>query len=429
MHDVLSLATASWSLSRDYEVTALSLHGPYVLAVGLEYADLWRLRPATTPEHVATLVDGVDAPDMEEELVFDLDRLVLFMPLRHQPFVMVYSLGDGTLLDIVVLRGSFWRWPLLYDRGQLLIITSEDEKTCPPYGISRITRCEWRGEEDVTVRHLSLPKDLQHREKRPTVATLAPLLMTSTGDIIGASADWHAQSMDVLRWRGPQSEDYQDPDARLELTMSLHDGDLMGPESMTSIGDETLLLCVHERFAEAILGGGQLLVYAIDIDSLTVRWTADAIWGYDGTIHFVPALGVVIAIARNNLEPDESRYHHPATWIAVLDKDTGARTRMEVINHFDAGAAVVKCTVSQSAEDPALVVVFEDGDHIIMSLRDFVNNGLPKNPDDGSLCVQKAFTESVTVRQAVVGDKTFVLLLVARGNEPLSVPPIHCFTW
>jgi hypothetical protein len=332
------------------------------------------------------------------------------------------------MLDIVVLPGFFWRWPPLYIRGQLLLATSESEKTCPPYGISRITTCEWKSDEEVIVRYLNLPEDLKPREKRRTVATLAPLLMTSTGVIIGASADVYVQSMDVLRWKGPHSDDDQEPDACLQLIMSLEDGELMGPESTASIGDDTLLLCIYERFEGTILPGGcRMVVYAIDIDSLTVRWKADSIAGSHCIVHFIPALCVVITIGHGNIE-DSGRYP-PVTWIAVLDKDTGTCLRMELINHVEVGAAVVQCTVSDNAEDPALVVVFSDGDHIITSLRDFVNNGLPKHFDDGSLRVSKTFTESVIVKQAVVGDRLLVLLLAGEDDEPLNISPIHHITW
>jgi hypothetical protein len=133
---------------------------------------------------------------------------------------------------------------------------------------------------------------------------------------------------------------------------------------------------------------------------------------------------VVITIGHGNIE-DSGRYP-PVTWIAVLDKDTGTCLRMEVINHVEVGAAVVQCTVSDNAEDPALVVVFSDGDHIITSLRDFVNNGLPKHFDDGSLRVSKTFTESVIVKQAVVGDELLVLLLAGEDDGPLN---IHNITW
>jgi hypothetical protein len=279
-HTLLSTRSAPWSLSLDYQVTALFLRGPYVLTFGeehpfgREFADIWRLRSERTPEHVAALCDVSHVPETERDLVFDLDRQVIFVPLRHRPFVEVHSLEDGAMLDIVVLPGFFWRWPPLYICGQLLLATSESEKTCPPYGISRITTCEWRSDEKVIVRHLSLPEDLKHREKKRTVATytLAPLHMTSTGIIIGASADVYVQSMDVLRWKRPHSEDDQEPDARLQLIMSLEDGELMGLESTASIGDDILLLCVYERFEGTILPGGcQMVVYAIDIDSVRTR--------------------------------------------------------------------------------------------------------------------------------------------------------------
>jgi hypothetical protein len=276
------------------------------------------------------------------------------------------------------------------------------------------------------VRHLSLPEDLKHREKRCTVATLAPLLMTLNFFRRGLSSARQPMSAFSL-WMFYDGKAHIQRMTRLQLIMSLEDGELMGPEPTASIGDDTLLLCIYERFEGTILPGGcQMVVYAIDIDSFTVRWKADSNSGSHCTLHFIPALDVVITVGHGNNE-DSGRYS-PVTWMAVLDKDTGTCLRMEVINHVEVGVAVVECTVSDNAEDPALVVVFSDGDHIIISLRDFVNIDLPTNLDDRSLCVQKAFTESVTVKQAVVGDKMFVLLLVEKDDEPLNISPIHSIT-
>jgi hypothetical protein len=96
-HTLLSMRSAAWSLSLDYQVTALFLRGPYVLtfgeehAFGREFADIWRLCPGRTPEHVAALCDVSNVPETERDLAFDLDRQVIFVPLRHRPFVAVYT--------------------------------------------------------------------------------------------------------------------------------------------------------------------------------------------------------------------------------------------------------------------------------------------------------------------------------------------------
>jgi hypothetical protein len=417
----------SWAFSHDHEITTMCICHPYLFTFSLERADIWRLDTGDVPRHVAELADLCCVPelDLTRGVVVDAERDVVIISLMPTPpQILTFSLTDGTLLDSWCLDGWIDQHPSPYLNGRILLATCEDEDDEHPDGVSRITSCEWDpsgGQESV--QHVHFPMDLQQRAKRKV--DLAPIVLTATGDIIGTASESYTNSMFILQWRGPNVRTGQEPDARLELSLSLEGGHLIHTESFAQMNDDTFLLCVRESRMDVVHNGrtSQIVIYAIDVQSLTVRWRAEPIFGLHCTIDFVPALGVAVAIGRN---PPQNE-----TWIAVLNKDTGAYLRMEVIDHHsEAGVPVLTCAVSQSAENPALVVVFEDGDYVVSDLHTFAEEGLARYEDDGSLKVTKAFgEEQVTIQRAVVGNGTLVMLLAAEAEEATGGSRMHCISW
>jgi hypothetical protein len=431
--NLATAATKSWALTHHHEIAVMCIHHPYLFTFGRDYVDIWRLHSGNALEHLAELSEAPRLPDLERTkgVVVDVERgVVMIANAPTPPIVLSYRLTDGMLVDSLYLDGPIQLWPSPYLNGRTLLATRGYGDESRPDGVSRITNCEWSSSiEQFSVQHVGLPMNLRHREAKRSVTecVLVPLVLSAGGDIIGASAESYTQTMEVLLWRGSDYDAGQEPDARLELSMLLKDGHLIGPECSALMEDDTFLLCVSESLADVVHCGrsSQIVIYCIATPSLTVRWRADPILGLNCTINFAPALGVAIAIGQHRAQQGTGWM----TWIAVLDKDTGTCLRMEVINHKIVGVPVVTCTVSQCAENPDLVVVFKDGDYIISDLRAFVASGLERHGDDGSLKVTKAFKEPETVQSAAVGDGTLVMLLASIVKDSAASSEIRYVTW
>jgi hypothetical protein len=420
----------------------MAVRHPYLLTFGQSQADIWLLRFTGVPEHISELSEfgnvseGV-VDDIERiGLVIDPELQIIIFPHQTSPSrIQIFSLVDGTLLHDICLSESVLCWPCRYIDGYALFASDEDDDAFPPHGASRITTLRWPFDGEEMWQQLGLPQDLQHREIKRTITTsaLLPVLRTRTGDVVGASSEIYADTMDVLLWRGAHLRPDQDPSSRLKLSISssIPNADLMGPESSALVDDNSFIFCVYERASGAQLYGRwcHMVIYTINLDSLSVRWRAEPILGHACAVHFVPALGKIIAIGEHRAEQSDGWVYHPGvTWIAVLDKDTGMCLRMEVIDQH-IGVPVVTCTLSQSEETPVLVVVFKDGDYIAADLRTFADRGLERYEDDGGLKVKKAFESPVSIQRAVVGDGVLVVLLSEHVEQSGCRSRTHCVVW
>jgi hypothetical protein len=419
----------SWKLSCDHEITSIFVSHPFLLVFGgeVDYANVWRLRPAGPPEHVTELSDIVPLPERDNLVILDPERQVLIMRFMTAPSIAIFSLVDGTLLDFLSLQGSFMPWAPQYLRGQLLLgrvetgESSVQEHTQFTYFV---TICKWTNDHDTsTVHHLCLSNETHIRSH----VELSPLLLTSSGDIIASVSESYSDIMKLLRWRGPYYMAGQEPEVMVTLPICFANAGLKAPESTASMDEDKFLLCTRELALDTPIGGrtSQMVVYALDTRSLAIHWKAEPIWGNRCKVYKCSAVGVVIAIGEN-YEMDSPWSQHKVTWIVILHVDTGACLRQEFVDHKDVGSSVIQCTISQDTDIPSLIIVFEDADYIALDLREFVERGLSRHADDGSLVVKRAAQSPAKVERAVVGDGVIIMSFAATSEEPEAV---HVVSW
>jgi hypothetical protein len=222
---------AALNHSGEITTSTMCIRHPYLFTSGWERSDIWRLDWARgdAPRHVAELPDfiGEPYPNLTQGIVVDVERDVLIILLPSSPsYIRIYRLTNGECLDAFWLDGWMERWLSPCLNGQILLATCEDEDAAHPYIVSRITSCKWSSiGEQRRVQHVRVPLDLQQRANRKV--DLVPLVLTTTGDIIGASAESFTDTVDIMQWRGPNFLAGQEPVARLELSTSLEDGHLI----------------------------------------------------------------------------------------------------------------------------------------------------------------------------------------------------------
>jgi hypothetical protein len=418
---LVTLDSEAWTIVHHHEITAVFIHHPYLLTFGgeLDCADIWHLGSSGKLAHALTLSDIVPVPELDESVIIDPEQQVVVIPSMNSSFIDIFSLVDGTFLNSVTVQGHFAPWPPRYLHGQMLLARKEIEEASLSHEGGRInnfiTSCHWmQSQETSAVHHVGPPKDLQDR----SYPSLVPLLLTATGDIIGAYSGMYSKTMEIMRWRGPNYVSGQEPEVVVAQPLCFPNADLKSPLSTVRMGEAKFALCTYERILDTPISGrtGQMIVYALDAQSLALHWQAEPIWGTTCDVHFSPLIGAVIAIGDNYEQFAGDMRWHKVTWIALLDQNTGECLRKEVIEHEDIGVSVVRCTISQSAENPSVVIVFEDADYIIVGLQQFAHTGLSRHVDDGSLLVNRAMQEQVKVIRAVVGDGVLVMIL-ADGNE------------
>jgi hypothetical protein len=419
-NSLISSSSELWTFSHDRAFSSFFVNHPYLLTFGEEFdhGDIWRLCPTGMPEHTATLSEMIPVPKLDQGVIISLALDLIIIPSTTSATLNIFSLVDGTLLDYVTLQGNFLPWPARHMHGQVLlgrvecevIPSSQDENQEEIHMTSRITSCKWLDDEKTfRVDEVQL-SNAQHNHSH---SSLVPLLLTETGDILGASSGAYSETMDVLRWRGPSFMPTQEPEAAVALSVCFPEADLKGPESTAQMGEDKLLLCTHEHILDTAISArtSQMVVYSLNTRTLAIHWKAEPIWGTTCRLFFSPAINAVVGIGENNEVISQNTRWHKVTWIALLDKDTGVCLRREIIDHHEVGVPVIQCTVSQGAEKPSLVVVFEDADYIIISLRDFKERGLPRNSDDGSLLVTKIVQSPAKAHHAVVADGVLLVAL------------------
>jgi hypothetical protein len=415
------LNSEAWTIVHHHEITAVFIHLPYLLTFGgdLDCADIWHLDSSGKLEYALTLSDYVPIPELDESVIIDPEQQVVIIPSMNSSFIDIFSLVDGTFLNCVTVQGHFSPWPPRYMHGQMLLARKEVEEASLSHEGGRvnnfITSCHWmQSQETIALHHVGPPNDLLDRSD----PSLVPLLLTVTGDIIGAYCGMYSKTMEIMRWEGPNYVPGQEPEVVVAQPLCFPDADLRSPLSTARMGEAKFALCTYERILDTTISGrtGQIIIYALDAKSLATHWQAEPLWGTTCDVHFSPLIGAVIAIGDNYEQFAGDMRWHKVTWIALLDQSTGACLRKEVIEHEDIGVSVVRCTISHSTQNPSLVIAFEDADHIIIGLQQFAHTGLPRHADDGSLVVNRAVQDQVKVIRAVVGDGVLVMIL-DDGNE------------
>ncbi|TFY64645.1 hypothetical protein EVJ58_g2494 [Rhodofomes roseus] len=330
-------------LTPEGSVEAFYVHEPYVLTFGKDSVDIWRAGgPHGRLEHIATLAQFVLAPPSRLDPVFDTDRnLIIIADGAHGdglPSLVVFSLVDGQLIRKLELYGSLNENGLPYADGKILVAIEEDKEHFPPHGLTKILLCDVVGDGGI-LGSVNLPARLQAREElrlNTDGGVLLPVHVRPNGDIVATSSEAWGEKMEILFWRGADISESPEPAASFTLDCGIEDGDTIYPICSAPLDEKTRLLAVYEAFGSTPQVGSacQTSIFAIDAETMTIRWHAKPIGGWVHTIRYIAALDVIVAFGRHQQwQHDDYDKRDTFQYVVALDPATGSERRMETINH------------------------------------------------------------------------------------------------
>jgi len=281
----MSPANPQPPVTLDGDVEAFYVHQSYVLTFGKSSVDVCRAGgPHARLEHVAHLAHFVQPPPYQLDPVFDTDRNLIVIADQTEesvpPSLLVFSLVDGRLIRKLELYGTLTEDRLRYADGKVLVATVED--------LTTILLCDVLGDGGVLGR-AALPTRLRAcEEKRLNTngGVLLPVHVRPNGDIFAASSEAWDDKIEVLRWRGADVPHSPEPDASCQLEVGVEDGDQIYPTCSASLDANTFVLAVYEADGNVLptKSACQTSVYAIDTETMTIRWHATPIGGWVHTI-------------------------------------------------------------------------------------------------------------------------------------------------
>jgi hypothetical protein len=406
----------------------MSLHSPFLVTVPLietdeglpqEYAmvyphlliwtdrvDLWRLdEDSFDLIHVATLFVDVSTWRFGHKPFIDEERKLLVIPEHFPtsgpPKLRVFNLADGALIRKVHLYGSLANVPILYRNGHALTLIMEERSKDLPNGQTNIVLCDIAG-DGWLVSGVNLPPDMAQREKYMHSSTapliLEPMFFGSDGDVLATSTTQWLGKLDLLCWRGPQIKDDQQPDARLELQPVRPGTQSMVPGCYIDLGSNVCVLCTNEAVkydVEPLDHMDLTSVKAIDVETMTVKWTAEPIWGEANHVQHVPTLGVILVFGTQDIHRgDITRVSiRDSTYVAVIDAKSGSLRMMDTIDSGVQGNYIVSISLSGQDLNSCLVTVWDSGEVNIIGFRQFMESGFER--DGLRLQTTKVFPEHV----------------------------------
>jgi hypothetical protein len=426
-------------LAQDY-----ALVYPYLL-LWTNQIDLWRFAHHSSDlTHVATLSEHVPRPYIggrspQPYIDRELNLLVIpehFPIMGDPPKLWVFNLVDGELIREVKLYGRLAEVPIMYRNGHALTLLTEDKSEAMPHGQTSIVLCDIAG-DGWLISGVNLPQDLTERERLRDAPPLVlePIFFGANGDVLATSTTKWLGKIDLLRWRGPQIVEDQQPDARLELQPIRQETQSMVPGCSMDLSSNICVLCTHEavKYDVKPLDHMDLTsVKAIDVETMTVKWTAEPLWGKTNHIQHVPPLEAIVIFGAQDIDRgDETRSKiRVSTFVAVLDAQTGARQRLDSIDS-DVLGYLVSISLSAGEADLSLITVWETGDVNIISLQKFIDNGF--DWDGLRLPTKKVFPSLVVTADAahdcmivVAGAKTY-RAVSERSFEELSTEEAMVF--
>ncbi|TFY68648.1 hypothetical protein EVJ58_g885 [Rhodofomes roseus] len=187
---------------------------------------------------------------------------------------------------------------LPYADGKFLVAINEDKK-CFPHGLTKFLLCDVAGDGGV-LGSVNLPARLQAREQKrlnTNGGMLLPVHVRSNGDIVATSSEALGGKMEVLCWREADVPNSPVPDVSFTLEVGVEDGDQIHPTCSALLDEQSVLLAVHQADGSTLPGQSacQTLIYAINAETMTIRWHAKPIEGQVHTIRYVAALDVIVA--------------------------------------------------------------------------------------------------------------------------------------
>ena len=368
---------------------------PYFLVAGKDTLDVWRTDgPANTlREHVQLSQFltypgyGGDAHDVYQmSPIIDVNRGIIIIAQASEPAgnrtstLWVFSLETGEVLRKAELQGRWRPYPLLYREGRVIATLDQDPDEVPPEGRTSVVVCD-AGSDMRIVGSVHLPGDLQSREAKRIITgggVLRCVYDAPSGDIIGTSTEAYEDVLDVFRWRAGDLPASPQPDATLTLKARLNGCDRTYPSCSATLDASTFILVVSEEVAGLIADGyhRQMILYAIDWTTMSVRWTAEPMWGFIYDVWHVGSQGMVVVAGEREMGGWSQFY------IAVLDPSTGERRSLEVINKTPNDNTPKFWGLSEDHENPDVVVIFANGSICIVPLADFAVNGFPRDGED-----------------------------------------------
>ncbi|KAH9840326.1 uncharacterized protein C8Q71DRAFT_486425 [Rhodofomes roseus] len=413
-------------LTPEGSVEAFYVHGPYVLIFSKTSVDIWRTGgPHGHLEHIAALAQFVLVMPYHLDPVFDTDRNLIIIVdgarEHNTPSLLVFSLVDGRLIRKLELYGTMAEDYPLYADGKILVNIEEDKEHFPPYGITKILLCDVVGDGGV-LSSVNLPARLQAREqmrRNTNGGVLLPVHVRPNGDIFATSTEQWGDKMEVLCWRGADVPKSPEPAASFTLEVGVEDGDDIFPTCSTPLDEETFLLAVYEADGDVIAtqSACQTSIYAIDVETMTIRWHAKPNGGSVHTIRYVAALDVIVAFGQHDngdgIKSDRFNY------VVVLDPATGSQRRMETISHGVQGSPVEYGGLSPTADDFLVVIVFRDGSTCAVDLKHFLEHGFPRLGERVAVS-GSPLGERSNITKAVVSGQT-VIVTVGHGSQSRSM--------
>ncbi|TFY64724.1 hypothetical protein EVJ58_g2447 [Rhodofomes roseus] len=409
-------------LTPEGSVEAFYVHGPYVLIFSTASVDIWRTgSPHGRLEHITTLAQFVEAMPYHLDPVFDTDRNLIIIADQESgddvPSLLVFSLVDGRLIRKLELYGTLSEDYPMYADGKILVDIEEDKEHFPPHGLTKILLCDVMGNGGV-LGSVNLPARLQARERlrmSTNGGVLLPVHVRQNGDIFATSSEQWGDKMEVLCWRGADVPKSPEPAASFTLEVGVEDGDQIYPTCSAPLDEKTFLLAVYEADGSVlpVQSACQTSIYAIDVETMTIRWHAKPIGGWVHTVRYVAALDVIVAFGRHDngdgVKPDKFGY------VVALDPATGSQRRMETISHNVQGVPVEYGGLSQTADDFLVVIVFRDGSTCAVGLRHFLEHGFSREGEQLAVFRPQLGEES-NVKEVAVSGQT-VIVSVGHGNR------------
>ncbi|KAI0725757.1 hypothetical protein C8Q72DRAFT_954579 [Fomitopsis betulina] len=198
---------------------------------------------------------------------------------------------------------------------------------------------------------------------------LLPILSMPSGDIIAMSSWAYHTTMEVLRYRGTTSSE---PDASISLATSCEY--CIHPTCSALLNPQPFIVAVHEADIDYPPRGNasQTTVYAIDADTMTIRWHHADVGGTIHKVYHVAAQGVVSAFGTH----DAGDREHPDVleFVLTVDSMTGAERFTAEVMYCDQAASIKYCGLTESDGNFIVIAVLENGSICAVDLERFLEH-------------------------------------------------------
>lgn len=414
-------------LPAEGEIQAFYCHGNYVLTFSTTCVDVWRTEHGRL-DHTARLTQFIECPPYGLDPIIDTARDLLIVADRNNaqrpriPLLLAFSLAHGTLLRKIELYGTLAEKPLRYSDGRVLVAIEEEKNKVPPDGLTTVLLCDIAG-DGGRLGGTTLPKRLKAREQsrlNTNGGVLLPIQLMPNGDIIATSSEAYNSKMEVLRYRAADVSSFAEPDAGFELATSNEDFERIHPTCNSLLDEHTILMAVYEADDDQLPKGDacQTAIYAVDTESMTVRWRSKYVGGTVADVRYVASLDVVVAFGTHDNgtheEPD------PFAFVLALDPATGMQRRAETVRCRARDSSVQYCGLTREADDgpDTVVVVFSDASTFKGRLEALLSNGFAT--EEGWLDIAGTLDQDCRVEAAGLAGP-LVILSVDNGTGSIHV--------